>query len=246
LLTTQPRIHKFREAAARSGFFEADSYLRVMRHLPSDALRLACEIMFSFGWRKGEVLGLQRRQVNFDEADYGTLRLDAGSTKNDDPRIVPLTPTLRGSIAEQLAKLDAWQTRSGRKTQYLFTHTDGRHEGQRILGFVKVWKSACLAAELEGLSGDEREKRKRELLARPEGLMKALRHDFRRTAVRNLLNAGTPERVAMRITGHRSANVFKRYHIVNLSDLQTAVLRLPTPPDLKMLGGEASESDKAK
>ena len=42
-----------------------------------------------------------------------------------------------------------------------------------------------------------------------------LLHDFRRTAVRNLIRAGVEQAVAMRITGHKTDAGFRRYLIVD-------------------------------
>jgi len=80
------------------------------------------------------------------------------------------------------------------------------------------WEKACQAA---GVSG-------------------RLVHDFRRTAVRNLERAGVPRSVAMKLTGHKTETVYRRYAIVSPADLKAGVEKLAR------LHVEQSESAPAK
>jgi integrase len=99
--------------------------------------------------------------------------------------------------------------------RYVFCYTVGAKAGQRITesGFNKAWRKARIAAGCAG----------------------RIPHDFRRTAVRNLVRAGVPERVAMQLTGHKTRAVFERYNIVSAGDLRDAATRLD-----QFYGGAAS------
>jgi integrase len=197
-----PVIRQLKESAPRQGFFEQEQYLAVRAKLPED-LQVAVAIEHTYGWRcQSEVLTLERRQLDLAA---GTLRLDPGMTKNDEGRVVYLTQELVGLLADQLARVEALQKQTGAIIPYLFPHLRGkRYRGQRIRDFRRAWRTACVQAGAPGM----------------------LRHDFRRTAVRNMVNAGVVERVAMTVTGHRTRSVFDRYHIVSPGDLQDVARRL--------------------
>jgi integrase len=196
-----PVIRKLKERAPRQGFFEREEYEAVRRHLQPDH-QVAVAIAHTYGWRmQSEVLTLERRQIDFE---VGTIRLDPGTTKNDEGRVVYLTPELMSFLAAQLERVRALEREMGSILPYLFPHLRGPHKGKRIQDFKRAWKTACVKA----------------------GCLGMLRHDFRRTAVRNMVNVGVPERVAMKVTGHKTRNVFDRYHIVTPSDLQEVARKL--------------------
>jgi len=176
-------IRKLREAAPRQGFFEREQFQSVRKYLSAD-LQVAATIAYTFGWRtQSEVLTLERRQVDLKE---GTLRLEPGGTKNDDGRVAYLTPELKVLLAMQLERVDQLGKQTGSIIPHVFPHLQGPYRGRRRTDYRKAWATACKRAGVPGM----------------------LRHDCRRTAVRNMVNVGVPELVAMTVTGHRTRSVF--------------------------------------
>jgi integrase len=63
---------------------------------------VATSIAYAFGWRmQSEVLTLERQQLDLDAR---TLRLDPGTTKNDDGRVVYLPADLQAQLAAQVER----------------------------------------------------------------------------------------------------------------------------------------------
>jgi integrase len=81
------------------------------------------------------------------------------------------------------------------KCIWLFSRAD-----KPVKDFKADWKQACEKAGVPGL----------------------LFHDLRRTAVRNMIRAGVPEKIAMQISGHKTASMLWRYNITDARDIQDA------------------------
>ena len=135
-----------------------------------------------------------------------TVRLNPGTTKNDEGRVFPFTRALRRVLDEQQQVAVKLHQEHGTLVRYVFCYTRGQKTGQRITesGFNKAWRKARVAAGCPG----------------------RIPHDFRRTAVRTLVRAGVPERVAMQLTGHKTRAIFERYNITSPGDLREAAQRL--------------------
>jgi integrase len=196
-LTHRPHIPTVEVRNTRTGFFEEPEFRSVVSHLPQD-LQPVAEFAYLTGWRKQEILTLEWRQIDFQA---GTVRLEPGTTKNDEGRTFPfhcLAP-LKALLERLWAQTEAFHKASGKIVPWVF-----QRNGRRIKDYRKSWRNACDAANVPG----------------------RIPHDFRRTAVRNLERAGVPRSVAMKLTGHKTESVYRRYAIVSESDLAEGVAKL--------------------
>ena len=62
------------------------------------------------------------------------------------------------------------------------------------------------------------------------GLPGLLLHDFRRSAVRNMIRAGLPQKTAREISGHKIDSVFNRFNVVGEADIRDAARKLESKP----------------
>ena len=196
LLSHCPAFPTLRPTTVRTGFFERSELDAVCSALP-EWVRPVVRFLYLTGWRRGEALSREWRHVDFAA---GTIRLEPGETKNGQGRVFPFgaLPELAALLDERRAYTDAVERRTGQIVRSVF-----HHDGRPIKSFRTAWRAAC----------------------RRIGLAR-IPHDFRRTAVRNLVRAGVPEKAAMALTGHLTRSVFDRYCIVNEADLREAVGKL--------------------
>jgi integrase len=204
-----PKIRFLKEPPPRKGFLELEKFNELLALLPT-YLQPLILLLYYCGLRVDE-----GRQIEWPAVDLDAhlIRLEAEQTKTDEARTVPLP-------AQLVMMLRAIEPKTGK----VFDDTNLRNE----------WQKACAACGQGTRTLIEPEKEDAHAWYKYTGL---LVHDLRRSAVRNLVNAGVPERVAMQISGHKTRAVFDRYHIVSTDDVTKAMSRL------ELNGPRISESE---
>jgi integrase len=226
-LRTLPFFPMLKESAPRQGFVERKGYESLIDVLP-DYAHLPLGLGYFTGMRLGEVLALKWEQVDFLA---NTISLYAGTTKNDEARTIPIPAPLRALLVAQHARRQEF-------CPFVCFRLDWCGHAVKIGGFRKAWYSACIKAGLgrmepaidsvtgETLYANPRKDRRTSKTKMKMIYVGPVYHDLRRSAVRNLVRCQVPEKVAMKITGHKTRSVFDRYNIVSENDLTEAGRKL--------------------
>lgn len=213
-LTGMPVIHTPDPDNARQGFFEEADFRLIYKELP-DYLQPLFEFAYLTGWRvKSEIAALTWGQVDFDA---GVVRLEPGTTKNKDGRTFPFDalPRLGQLLEAQERRTRALEDVKREVIPWVF-----HRKGRQISDYYAAWRSAVKRA-----AGANDGRGRKVAIVRTD-LLGRIPHDFRRTAVRNLERAGVPRSVAMKLTGHKTESVYRRYAIVAEADLREGVAKL--------------------
>ena len=143
------------------------------------------EFLYLTGWRSGEAFRAQWADV-----DWARQAIHLRDSKNREPRVFPFRyhQRLETVLRRQRNEVTRWEMENDRICPHVF-----HWRGNRIQKLRRSWQNACARAGMPG----------------------RLLHDFRRTAVRNLIRAGVQQSIAMKITGHKTGSIFRRYLIVD-------------------------------
>lgn len=152
--------------------------------------------------RFGYLTGWRKGEIaslRWEDVDADVIRLRAENSKNGSARSVAISGELE-KVVERRRGARRVETKNGVVLAELVFHRNGNP----IVDLRKAWATAT---KLAGCPG-------------------RLFHDLRRTAVRNMVRASVPEKVAMDISGHKTRSIFDRYNIVSEKDKAEAMQKV--------------------
>jgi integrase len=188
-----PVIKLLAEHNVREGFVEPGIFAEIVKHLPAPIDDVA-RFAYVTGWRKSEVLTLKWSDVDLE---HRRIRLRREHSKNGEPRVLVLTGDLLALVRRR------WEARQHKtKAGVAISAWVFHRRCERIVDFRDDWADACTAAKVPGL----------------------LFHDLRRSAVRNMMKSGQVDQaVAMKVSGHKTDSIFRRYRVVDEDDIERAL-----------------------
>ena len=158
-----------------------------------DALLPELKLLFVCGYITGIRKG-ELADIRWPQIDFESniIALEPDETKNREGRSVPI---LRGDMRNLLLAAKKERDENWSDSPWVFNRG-----GKKIIDFRASWENACKAA----------------------GVPELKFHDLRRTAVRNMRRAGVPQVIRMKISGHKTDSMERRYNIVDADDLSIA------------------------
>jgi integrase len=132
--------------------------------------------------------------IQWPQVDFeaSLITLEKGETKNDEARSVPI---LDGDMRTLLIAAKRERDEKWPDSPWVFNR-----QGEPIRDFRWAWHEARKRAGVPDLNF----------------------HDLRRTAVRNMRRAGVPQVIRMKVSGHKTDSMERRYNIVDAEDLSIA------------------------
>ncbi len=137
--------------------------------------------------------------LRWSDVGDDVIFLRAENSKTRKPETIPL----EGDLLEIIERRRAAAILKGNNGETRFAEYVFHDNGEPVGDFRKAWATACKEANVGH----------------------RLFHDLRRTASRNMIAAGVPQAVAMKITGHRTDSMFRRYAIVNEEQKREALAK---------------------
>ncbi len=182
-----------KETVVRKGFLSDEQYVALRNALPEE-LKLLFVVDFLHGIRRSELLSIQWSQVDLEQM---VIHMPPDKEKHREGRNLPIVP---GDMENLLRAAKNERDGLWPECPWVF-----HRSGQQIRDLRGTWNAVV-----------------KKLAIQTEDGRRLTLHDLRRTAIRNMRRAGVPQVIRMKISGHRTDSMERRYNIADDDDIRIA------------------------